>query len=142
MTFFEALIDELRALDAVSSSQLDKLASEVTSEQAAVALKKLRTLEKSKPTGGELARGAAVGAVAGPVAANLSKVIAGGPKAGLTKSLREIAGQAASGAVYGGGLPFVRHRLERAAEMQKLREYAGEHKRGTLRGKIRKATGL
>jgi hypothetical protein len=133
------------------ADELTKLAEEggITTQEAHEAFKRLRGLEKSAPSKGRLLRGAGVGAVAGPVAGALSDIIMGGSEGkgkGLAKALavggRKILARSATGAMYGGALPFARHKLERAAEMQKLREYVGEKKRGKLRGKIKKVTGL
>ena len=137
---FQAMADELL-----------KMAEEdgITTQEAHDAFKQLRGLEKSKPSKGKLLRGAGVGAIAGPVAGALSDVIMGGGQGkgkGIAKAMaaggRKILARAGTGAIYGGALPYARHKLEREAQMQKLREYVGEKKRGKLRGKIKKMTGI
>jgi hypothetical protein len=147
----DSMLDELMKLSAISPLQFEaaklrgKKKNPVTRREAKKSLKRLKKLEKTKATPGELGRAAGVGAVVGPAAA-VAYRLAAGPKgrAGLPiyRGLRDIGATAAQGAVYGGLLPAGRHRLEREVEKQKLREYVGAHRRGTLRGKIRKATGL
>jgi hypothetical protein len=121
--------------------EMSKLA-DVSAEEAASAYKRLKQLDKDKPTVGQLGRGALVGAVAAPTAGIVSKMIAGGPKKGLVEGARNLAGQAASGAIYGGGMPYVRHKLEHRAEEEKLKDYLGKSKRGKLRGQIQKTLGV
>ena len=136
---FQAMADELL-----------KLAEDgVSTGEALEAFKRLRKLEKSAPTKGQLLRGAGIGAVAGPAAGAIADVIqggAGGAGKGLTKALtaggRKLLARASTGAIYGGALPYARHQLERQAELEKLRSYVGESKRGKLRSKIRKVTGI
>lgn len=139
---------------AAMADELLKLAEEdegVSTGEAAHAFRRLRKLEKSAPTKGQLLRGAGVGAVAGPAAGALADFIQGssgpgGAKKGIGRALaaggRKILARAGTGAIYGGALPYGRHKLEREVELQKLREYVGEKKRGKLRGKIRKTVGL
>lgn len=134
------------------AEELLKLAEEaVSTQEAADAFRRLRSLEKSAPTKGKLLRGAGVGALAGAGAGALSDIIMGSSGGGSTKKRlgkalavggRKVLARATTGAIYGGALPYARHKLERGAELQKLREYVGEKKRGLLRGKIRRVTGL
>lgn len=138
---FEAMAEELL-----------KIAEEgVSTQEASDAFRRLRSLEKSAPTKGQLLRGAGVGAIAGAGAGALADVIQGSGGGGDAKKRlgkvlatggRKVLARATTGAIYGGALPYARHKLERGAEMQKLREYVGERKRGMLRGKIRRVTGL
>lgn len=140
-------------VDSMSKLQSSSEEKQITTREAEDAFRRLRGLERSAPSKGSLMRGAAVGALAAPAVGALVDVISpkalgGGaaPKIKMLRSLgrgtRKILGRSVQGAAYGGALPYARHRLEREAEMQKLREYVGEKKRGKLRGKIRKATGL
>lgn len=124
--------------------ELTKVAAsaELTSRDAQDAMRRLRDLEASKPTAGQLLRGAGVGAVAGPVASAVSRGITGGAKRGVVGAAREIAGQAASGAIFGGGIPYARHHLETGVERQKLKEYLGQKPSTRLRGRITKTLGV
>lgn len=136
-----------------SAQEEPKKEKQITTREAEEAFKRLRSLERSAPSKGSLMRGAAVGALAAPAVGALVDVISpkalgGGaaPKIKMLRSLgrgtRKVLGRSVQGAAYGGALPYARHRLEREVEMQKLREYVGERKRGKLRGKIRKTVGL
>lgn len=131
MTRFGAMLEELvKAADAVTGSE------------AMDAMRRLRDLEAAKPTAGHLLRGAGVGAIAGPVASAASRFVAGGAKRGALGAARDIAGQAASGAIYGGAIPFARHHLETGVQKQKLKEYLGHKPKGRLRGQIKKTLGV
>jgi hypothetical protein len=145
------MLDELIKLNAISPLQFEaaklkaKPKKKITKGEARASLKRLKQLEKTKATPGEIARAAGVGATVMPLAALASRVAAGKKgRAGLPiwRGLREMGAVSTQGAVLGGLLPAGRHKLEREVEKQKLREYVGTHRRGTLRGKIRKATGL
>jgi len=138
MISVDALLDELVDLGLI------KIAVEgISTQQAQDALRRLRDLEDSKPTAGQLLRGAGVGAIAGPVAAGVSRVISGGVKRGLAGTARDIAGQAASGAIYGGAIPFARHHLESGVEKKKLKGYLDTHDRqNRLQGQIKKTLGV
>ena len=146
----EPLLDELIKLNAISplqfeAARLKREKKPVTKAQARKSLERLQRLEKTRATAGEVGRAASVGAVVGPAAALAYRIAAGSKgRAGLPiwRGTRDIGATAAQGAVYGGLLPAGRHKLEREVEKQKLREYVGTHRKGTLRGKIRKATGL
>ena len=121
---------------------LEKLADGISSQQAEDALRRLRDLESSKPSKDQLLRGAGLGAVAGPTAGALGRLIAGGPKRTLANVGRDIASQAVTGAVYGGGLPFARHKLDAEAEKRKLKEYLGYKPKGQLGQRIEKTLGV
>lgn len=146
-----ALFDELFKLSAIDKKKFEEMmlkkpkTKRVTAEEATKSLSRLRKLERSKATPGQIARSAGVGAIVGPVATLASRIAAGKKgRVGLPiwRGKQEMGSTAAYGAVFGGLLPAGRQKLERGVEKQKLREYVGERKRGTLRGKIRKATGL
>ena len=147
----EACFDELMKLNAISRLQYEagqlkkKPRKPVTRAQATKSLKRLRGLESTKATVGELGRSAGVGAAVGPAAAMAYRVAAGSKgRAGLPiyRGMRDIGAIAAQGGVIGSLLPAGRHKLEREAEKQKLREYVGQRKRGTLRSKIKRTTGV
>lgn len=142
-----AMVEELGALGALTVAQLEKLAAEVTTTEAAQSLKRLKKLEKEKPTVGQIGRGAAVGAGVMPLAGLAWRAVAG-PKgrAPLPKQIwpgaRPMAATAAQGGVLGGLMPAGQQKLEREVEKQRLREYVGDRRRGTLRGKIKKTVGV
>lgn len=95
----------------------------VTPEAAQDSLRHLQELNRTRPSGDQLQRGAAVGALVGPVAASMSKTIAGTWKPSAVGNLRELAASSASGAVFGGLMPAVRHKLESRAETGKLEQF-------------------
>lgn len=146
----EAMLDELKALGALTPNQIQKVASAVTYTEAKDSLKRLNKLEQSAPTAGEVARGGGVGAVVMPISALAWRAVAGpkgrvaGPKGPqqIWPGGRPMAATAAQGAVLGGLLPAGRHHLEQEVEKQKLKEYAGQRRRGTLRGRIRSTLGI
>lgn len=122
--------------------EMGKLASKpVTKSDAERNLRKLRTLETGAPTRGELLRGAGMGALAGPMISAASKTVAGGWQKGLSSNLRDVAGQAITGAAYGGALPFLRHRTEHGVARKRLKSYAEEGRGGKLKKKIQRTLG-
>ncbi len=146
---------------AAMSDELLKIAEEeITAQEAVQAMKRLRKLEREKPTGGQLARGALTGALVGPAAATASKLVGGGmgeaARKAMSKSkhpvgkalalgsaaVRGLAAPAASGAVFGAGLPIVRGELERGSEKAKLREYLGVARGGKVRRKAKRVLGV
>lgn len=142
----KAMVAELEALEILTPVQLTKLADEVSSTEAVTALKRLKKLEKSKPTLGEIGRGTLVGATAGPLATLAHRAIAGpagraGIKA-LYPGVRPLLAAAGYGGVFGGAMPAARHKLEREAEKQKLREFVGQSRRGKVRGTVKKYMGV
>lgn len=128
-------------------NEVAKLAN-ITDTEALDTLKKLRKLDREKPTAGELGRGAAVGAAAMPVISATSKLIAGGSTTpgGVGRKLiggaRQLAASSVSGAAFGGGLPYLRHRAEYESKKQKLREYLDGSKRVGLRNHIKRNLGV
>lgn len=144
---------------------LEKLGEAPSAYEAQQALRRLRKLERERPTAQQLSRGAITGAIVGPGALLASKMVAGGmgsslrqaTKAktvggkalGVGKALwgggRQLGGSAASGAVFGAGLPSVRSHLDREAEKQKLRDYlemSGGGRYGKIRGSVRRKIGV
>lgn len=142
--------------------ELEKLGEGVSHQEATRALTRLRKLERDKMTPEQLGRGAMTGAIVGPAALTASKLVgggmgrglldaakapgAGGKVLGIGKALwgggRALGGAAASGAVFGAGLPTVRQHLDSEAEKEKLRQYLNVSKRGKVRGKIRRKLGV
>jgi hypothetical protein len=133
---FLAFADELGKLDAVTPGQL-KVASEVSREDAQAALQRLQRLEASGPTRGQLLRGAAIGALTGPLASNVSKVISQGE----FHSPREIAGQVAGGLIMGTAVPLVRQKIESTAERRTLKDYVDAGHGGRLVNQIESKLG-
>lgn len=148
-----AMFDELLKL----SVELPRPKKVISEEDARRAYEHLGRLEQSKPAIGELGRGGAVGAVIGPVATLAARAIAGakGRSGGklvdlkdvskgysLWPGARSITASSGYGAVFGGAMPALRHKLETEAETQKLREYVGEARGGKLRRNIKKTLGV
>jgi len=144
------MLDELVKLNAISplqfeAAKLKEVKRPITTAEAQESLTRLKKLESTKATAGELGRAAGVGAVVLPIAALAQRVAAGSKgRVGLPiwRGPQEMASVAAHGAVLGSLLPAGRHKLEREVEKQKLREYVGTHRGGTLRGQIRKTMGV
>jgi Domain of unknown function (DUF6321) len=123
-------------------SMVDELAKlgTISDEEAAKALERYESLERGTPTRGQVARYAALGAVAGPVIGAAGKAIAGGRAPGESMArfltgakapgalgiVRGVAGDAAKGAISAGAVPLIRQHLDRKAEMGTLREYMKE----------------
>lgn len=146
-----AMVDELEKLGVSTEDQIKKLKSRIEEAravdrpEAVRALKRLKRLQKDKPSVGQIARGALVGSAVGPAAMLASRAITGASTARpgkLFPGKRAILAAAGHGAVFGGLLPAGRHKLERAAEKQKLREYVGQHRGGSMRSKIKKHLGV
>ena len=142
-----AMLDELSKIGELKDTIKQKIeeARHVDTGEATAALKRLNKLEKEKPSAGQIARGALVGSVVGPTASLAWRTAAGKRgRAGfpIWMGARAQAAHAAHGAVYGGVLPAGRQKLERESEKQKLREYVGQNRRGTLRGKIKSTVGV
>ena len=101
----------------------------VHDSEAHAALRRLDSLEKSKPTASQLGRYAAIGgggAVAGTV---LKDVISKGTKevlGGPGKRLRTGAANAISGALLSGAVPLVRSHMDQSAEKATLRKYLAQ----------------
>lgn len=123
-----------------AADELSKLGA-ITDEQAQRALDRYETLDRQRPTGGQVARYATLGAVAGPAAhvvGNLARgrglkgaVDVAKDAAGNAMShgkLRTLAGTSASGALTTGVVPFIRTHLDRSAERNTLKQYMGQSK--------------
>jgi len=131
---FGAAADEMRKLCAM------------TTEQARQSLSRLETLKK-QPTG-ELARGAAVGAIAAPLLGVVTRRVRGGEpvaaglRALMAKGGRNLAADAITGATYGGAVPAVRNLLERKVETERLQDYVAGGKRRGLRRTVARHVGV
>ncbi len=150
--------------EAMRGELMKLCAEDVSRGDAAKAITRLRALEKERATPEQLTRGAATGATVGPLAAAAFKVVGGDagkafrgalstPGAGgkgkalalgkaTLRGVRGLGGSAASGAVFGAGLPTVRGHLDREAEKDTLREYVGESRGGKVRRKAKKYLGV
>jgi hypothetical protein len=110
----------------------------VTAQQAQQSLQRLDELQDLR--GGELARGAGVGAAAGPAIGLGGRLISG---ARSPKHLaRQVAADAFTGAAFGGAIPFLRNKLEREVEKEKLKDYAEEGRSRTMRRRVKRTLGL
>ena len=162
----ETSVDDVPDEQVTSISQLEKMGEDkpVTFDEAAKALKSLARLEKKKLTKEDLMQSAASGAITAGIATPAAGLVSGsvpaafkegygdasrkgfgkvrGAVAGSHKVLRGLAGAATGSAVFGAALPLVRQELARRAEKEKLKEYLGLRPSTSLRGKIRKSTGV
>lgn len=145
-----AMFDELSKLGTLTPKQLEvgKLVAKSdpihSPTEAEKSLKKLKRLEESKKGKGELFRGMAVGSTLGPLGMYIGRTLAGrkamvGP---VWRGPRDMAASALMGGVYGSVIPTTVQKLERGVEKQKLREYVGQSKPGTLRSKIKRNIGV
>lgn len=97
--------------------------AEVAQDEAQRALNRLEWLETGRPSNEQLARGALIGSIVGPVASGASKLIS----TGKFHTPREVAGQVAGGLITGTALPFMKHHLDTHAERKKLQDYVSGH---------------
>lgn len=107
-----SFIDELLKLGAVSD------------EHARHSLDRLQSLEKSRPTAGQVARYAGIGAVAGPAISAIGNVI---EKKSPVGSLRGLASSAVKGSLSASAIPLARTHFDRKAEIGTLHRYMKEH---------------
>ena len=111
------MFDELVKLGAVSD------------EDARRSLDRLDQLEKSRPTGGQVARYGALGGAAGTVAGAIGNAIEhGSALKGSTpgEKFRNLAASGVKGAITGGAVPLVRAHLDQNAEKRTLKKYMNE----------------
>jgi hypothetical protein len=101
-----AVFDELAKLGAISDADAQK------------SIDRLDALEKTKPTGGQVARYGALGAGAGALGHVVARSIEGAPF-----GRRSALGAAASGAIGMGAVPLIRGALDRRSEKGTLRDY-------------------
>lgn len=124
----------------------------VTPEEAGQAIERYEQLQKSRPTGEQVARYAGLGAgatVGGHLLqSSIEKVrpfgVVKGPllsDKNLPKVVRGVAGRAAVGAVTGGLLPLVRSHLDQQAEATKIHRFLQENKVAGLREDLGTAFG-
>lgn len=129
----------------LAGSMLDELEKlgVISDEQARKSLERLDTLEKSKPTGGQVARYATIGGIAVPAIKALGQTIKGGRGEGVSAlghlagaktpghgaALRQLAGSVAEGALSAGAVPLIRARSDRSAEIGKLKSYLAQEQR-------------
>lgn len=104
-----ACLDELQKLGAISD------------DQAQSALDRLDMLERNKPTLGQAARYATLGAGTGSVAGSIGRLIEGKELTG-----RGALAGAATGALLSGGVPLIQSHLNRKAEMGTLKRYLAQ----------------
>ncbi len=105
-----AFFDELTKLGAISD------------DQARASLDRLESLEKNKPTGGQVARYGVLGAGAGA----LGKAVSHGIEHSQLPVGRSLGGAAAAGAIGMGAMPLLRSSLDRRAEMGRLKQYMAQ----------------
>ena len=146
---FEAMADELM-----------KIAAEgVSAYEAVKAINRLKKIEKNKPTGGEIARGALAGTAAGTTAMAARAAVSGEMAKGIRGALQAptIGGKllnlgrgalkgvgttAAGSAAFGATLPAARRYLDTEAEKATLREYLGTSKGGKARQRVKRVLGV
>jgi len=137
----------------------------VTYREATEALRELAKLKRQKLTKEDVMQSAASGAITSGIATPLAGLVSGsvpgafregygaaprkgvpgkirGVGAGAHKVMRGLAGAATGSAIFGAMLPLVQKEVKERAREQKLKEYAGLRPGTSLRGKIRKATGV
>lgn len=117
-----------------SAADATKRISDADAEKA---YDQLQSLERSRPTGGQVARYAALGATAAPVIGAVKDVIQGKTPFGLVRGarlsgqvkpmLRDIAGSATAGALSSGAVPLVRGHLDRQAHIGTLKSYINQY---------------
>jgi len=118
----------------------------VTRDEAVRSLERLQQLKKQPM--GELARGAAVGAIAAPILGLASRKIRGGEpivkglKALVSTGGRNLAADSVTGATYGGAVPAARNLLERKVEREKLEDFVAGGKRRGLRRTVARSMGV
>lgn len=101
----------------------------VSDDEAQGSLDRLDTLERNKPTVGQVARYSAIGGVAAPAVNVMKNAIKGKTLlegAGAVARGRHLAADAVGGAVLTGAVPLIRTHLDRRAEMKKLHQYLQE----------------
>ena len=107
----------------------EKVAAEVSDADAAESLQRLKAIERSKPTLGQVGRYAAIGGAGTAVGAAIKDLAVKSPKdilGGPGKRLRTVAGNALAGAVVSGGAPLVRAHFDRQVEKGTLKKYLAQ----------------
>lgn len=131
MEKLKGLVEEGKQMKKISMdaffSELAKVGA-ISDEQARGSLERLDTLERNKPTMGQVGRYAGLGAVTAPAMGMIGNAIRSGGRAlvegGTVKDkLRNVAADAAKGAVGMGAMPLLRSHLDRRAEIGTLKNY-------------------
>ena len=125
---------ETLRVDAENAAEWIKSAA-VSPDQARRSLDRLDTLERNKPTTGQVARYGGIGALGGATAGAVGNVIETGAalKGATPKAkLLNLASSAAKGAIGGGALPLLRSHSDRRAEMGTLRNFMNQDKVAAL----------
>ena len=102
-----AFFDELCKLGAISDADAQK------------SIDRLETLDKAKPTVGQVGRYGALGAGAGM----LGRAVSHGIEHGRLPSRRGMLGAAAAGAIGMGAVPLIRGAMDRHVEKGHLKKY-------------------
>lgn len=110
----------------------------MTVQDARSSLERLDSLNLTR--GGELARSAGLGALAGPLVGMASRKVTGGRVP--SSMARQVLGDSLVGATYGGGLPFIRNQMERGVERQKLKDYLETGRSKSMRSAVKRQLGL
>lgn len=105
--------------------ELEKLGA-VSDEHAQRSLERLHSLEKSRPTLGQVGRYGAIGAVAGPAISAVGNLI---EKKSPFGSARTLAAQAVKGGLSASAIPIARGHLDRRAEIGTLKKYISEREK-------------
>jgi len=125
------------------ADELAKIAGDVSKEEATESLQRLRKMQKDRPTGGQMLRGAAVGGTLGPVSSLIGSAIKGKDFPKSKKELaRHVAAAAISGSALGTAIPMVTRALNEHAEKEKLKSYLGTSDVGSTRSAVRKTLGV
>jgi hypothetical protein len=101
-------LDEMVKLGTISDAEAQK------------AIDRLESLEKSKPTAGQVGRYGALGAVGGALTKTIGHAIDPGGKKLVGRAL---AASAVTGSVGSGAIPLVRAALDSAVEKHKIKKY-------------------
>ena len=110
--------------------ELQKLGM-ISDEQANESVHRLETLERAKPTIGQVGRYAGLGAITAPVMGLAASAISKKPYVHAGGSLgRVLAGDALKGAIGMGAMPLLRSHLDRQAETGTIKKYLNEHETG------------
>lgn len=126
-----ACIRVLLELNGISGEQALALvkSAAVSPDDARRSLDRLDTLERNRPSVGQVARYGTIGGVGGAATGAIGHLIEhGSPLKGATPKakLLSLAANAAKGAVGGSAIPLLRGAGDRRAEMGKLRRFVNE----------------
>lgn len=128
-------LDKMEKSSSAVFDELNKLGA-ISEDQARASLERLDSLEKAKPTAGQVARYGAIGAAAAPGIKVLTNAIHGKSLhdfgqagKGLRGIARGAAGSAVGGALMAGAVPLVRSHFDRKAESGTLKKYVAQYDR-------------